>query len=85
MRIETEQVRLSPVEARKAGKDYRKVYWVRLRTKRIGPYARLGDANIAVHRIEKILRERETLREDLVSKEVQIHGPGEQFPARMRA
>lgn len=85
MRIETEQVRLAPMEARKTGKDYRKVYWVRMRTKRLGPYLRLGDAKIAVHRIEKILREREALREDLVaiSKHAEGNGVGKQFSARV--
>lgn len=82
MRIEMEQVRLTPMEARKAGKDYRKIYWVRLRTKRIGPYVRLGDAKIAVHRIEKILQERETLREDLVAAEkAHINSGRNQVPA----
>lgn len=76
MQIEVEEVRLTPMEARKVGKDYRKVYWVRLRTKRLGPYMRLGDANIAIHRIEKILRERKAL-----VKEAQIDSNRKQIPA----
>ena len=82
MRIEVDHVRLAPLEARKCGKDHRKEYWVRLRKARIGPYMRLGDAKIAVHRIEKILREREDLREDL-AKQSKVNRSPNEIPTRV--
>lgn len=55
MEIEMELVPLPVSEARKVGRPARRVYYVRHKAKRVGPFVRLGDAKIAIHRAQRAI------------------------------
>lgn len=61
MVIESEVQKVPVREARKTGRWERKVYFVRNGKRRVGPYANLLDAKLAIRRVEEAMRRRRVL------------------------